>query len=158
MSQTPALTALAREGIAHRVISFEAEGHAGDYGRAAAAALDQSPAQVFKTLMVELDDGRLAVAMVPVEGRLDLKAVARVFSVRKAKMAEPRQAERATGYVVGGISPLGQKRRLPSVIDASALDFDELYVSAGRRGLEVALSPGDLIAATAAKVAPIATG
>jgi Cys-tRNA(Pro)/Cys-tRNA(Cys) deacylase len=112
------------------------------------------PARVFKTLVVEVDK-RLAVAIVPVNRSLDLKALAEALAGKRATLAELAGAERATGYVVGGISPLGQRRRLPTVVDASAKDHPTVFVSAGRRGLELELSPDDLVAATAATMAPI---
>jgi Cys-tRNA(Pro)/Cys-tRNA(Cys) deacylase len=121
----------------------------------AALALGLDPAQVFKTLLADVD-GRLVVAVVPVDRSLDLKALAAAAGGKRAVMAEPAVAERATGYVVGGISPLGQRRRLPTVVDASALGWDSVLVSAGRRGLDVELAPGDLVRLTAAVTAPVA--
>ena len=109
---------------------------------------------MFKTLLADVD-GTLTVAVVPVSGQLDLKALARAVGGRKAAMADPKAAERATGYVVGGISPLGQKRAHPTVVDATALDHPTVYVSAGRRGLEVELAPADLVRLTAAITAPV---
>lgn len=158
MAQTPAIALLEKNSIAHRVIEFSSAQHAGDYGRSAAAELGQSEQQVFKTLMVELDGKKLAVAMVPVADQLDLKAVAQAFAARKARMANPQDAQRATGYVVGGISPLGQKKRAPSVIDASALTFDEIFVSGGRRGLEIAIAPQALIDLLDTTIATIVAG
>jgi Cys-tRNA(Pro)/Cys-tRNA(Cys) deacylase len=125
------------------------------YGLAASAALGLPPERVFKTLVAEVD-GKLAVAVVPVAGSLDLKALAAAVGGKKARMAEPAGAERATGYVTGGISPLGQRRRLPVVIDASAVGFETIFCSAGRRGLEIELAPADLVRAAGASVAPIA--
>jgi len=127
------------------------------YGGEAAAAMGISPDRVFKTLLADVD-GRLTVAVVPVAGQLDLKALARAVGGRKAVMAEPRAAERATGYVVGGISPLGQRRPHPTVVDESALGFDTVFVSAGRRGLEVELAPTDLVRLTGAVTAPVGRG
>jgi Cys-tRNA(Pro)/Cys-tRNA(Cys) deacylase len=121
----------------------------------AAVALGLDPAQVFKTLLAEVD-GRLVVAVVPVDRSLDLKALAAAVAGKRAVMAEPAAAERATGYVIGGISPLGQRRRLPTVVDASALEWPTVLVSAGRRGLDVELTPGDLVRLTAAVTAPVA--
>jgi Cys-tRNA(Pro)/Cys-tRNA(Cys) deacylase len=114
------------------------------------------PGRLFKTLVVSVD-GRLAVGVVPVAGSLDLKAIAAALGGKKAAMAEPAAAERATGYVTGGISPLGHRSRLPVVVDASARDWDTVYVSAGRRGLQVSLAPDDLVRVANATVAPIAT-
>jgi Cys-tRNA(Pro)/Cys-tRNA(Cys) deacylase len=126
------------------------------FGLEAAEALGVEPARVFKTLLAEAD-GRLVVGIVPVFARLDLKALARAVGARKASMADPSVAQRATGYVVGGISPLGQKRPHPTVVDASALDHPTVLVSGGRRGLDVELAPADLVALTSAVTAPIAT-
>lgn len=112
------------------------------------------PGRVFKTLFADLD-GALVVGVVPVAGQLDLKALARALDGRKAAMADPRAAERATGYVVGGISPIGQRRTHPTVVDDTALDHETVFVSAGRRGMEVELSPAELVRMTAARVAPI---
>jgi len=125
------------------------------YGEEAAAALGVDPARIFKTL-IALVDGKLVCGVVPVAGHLDLKAIAAAVGGKRAAMAEPAAAARATGYVVGGISPLGQKTRLPVVVDASASSFPTVFVSAGRRGLQVQLAPADLLAATNAMLAPIA--
>jgi Cys-tRNA(Pro)/Cys-tRNA(Cys) deacylase len=136
-----------------RLHEFE---HAGDqrYGLEAVAALGIPAERTFKTLVVTIDGG-LAVALVPVDRSCDLKATAAALGAKRAAMADPRDAERATGYVVGGISPLGQKRRLPTVVDASATGFDTVFVSAGRRGLELEISSADLTRLTGAAVAPI---
>jgi Cys-tRNA(Pro)/Cys-tRNA(Cys) deacylase len=120
----------------------------------AATALGVDPRQVFKTLIADVD-GALTVAVVPVEGQLDLKALAAAVGGKKAAMADPAAAERATGYVVGGISPLGQRRRLATVVDSSALEFPVVLVSAGRRGVDVELAPADLVRLTGARTAPI---
>ena len=125
------------------------------YGEEAAAALGVDPMRSFKTL-IALVDGKLVCGVVPVAGHLDLKAIAAAVGGKRAAMAEPAAAARATGYVVGGISPLGQKTRLPVVVDASASSFPTVFVSAGRRGLQVQLAPADLLAATNAMLAPIA--
>jgi Cys-tRNA(Pro)/Cys-tRNA(Cys) deacylase len=158
-SATPATAALARAGVDHvlRAYAHDADAVAGglSYGLEAAAALGVDPATVYKTLLADVD-GRLTVAVVPVADRLDLKALAAAVGGKRAEMAEPAAAERATGYVVGGISPLGQRRRLPTVVDASAVGHDRVLVSAGRRGLDVELSPADLVRVTGAVVAPIA--
>jgi Cys-tRNA(Pro)/Cys-tRNA(Cys) deacylase len=146
--------ALAAAGVAHEVVAYEADAGAASYGAAAAAALGADPRVVFKTLVTEVD-GALTVAVVPVAGALDLKALAAAVGGKAAALAEPAVAERVTGYVVGGISPLGQRRRLPTVVDASALDHPAVYVSAGRRGLQVRLAPADLVRLTSATVAPI---
>jgi Cys-tRNA(Pro)/Cys-tRNA(Cys) deacylase len=151
---TPATVALVRAGIAFTVHTYEHDPAADSFGLEAATVLGLDPAQVFKTLLVSVD-GRLVVAVVPVAGRLDLKAVAAAVGGKKAVMADPAAAERATGYVVGGISPIGQKRPHPTVVDDSALAFATVYVSGGRRGLDLGLSPADLVALTSATVAPV---
>lgn len=141
---TPAIKALEKARITFEIRQYEHDDSSTSYGEEAARVLELSPAQVFKTLLAKLDDGRLAVAIVPVSGQLDLKALARAAGARKAAMANPDEAQRATGYVLGGISPLGQKKRLPTFIDSSATTQDAIHVSAGRRGLEVSLAPADL--------------
>jgi Cys-tRNA(Pro)/Cys-tRNA(Cys) deacylase len=151
---TPATVALTRAGIAFTVHPYEHDPAAGSYGAEAAAALGLDPEQVFKTLFTNVD-GRLVVGIVPVSGQLDLKAVAAAVGGKKATMADPAAAERASGYVVGGISPIGQKRLHPTVLDVSALDHARVYVSGGRRGLDLGLSPADLVAVTKATTAPI---
>ncbi len=158
MAATPAVRALERGGVAHALHPYDAE-HPSDqgHGEAAVAALGADPRQVFKTLVARVD-GALTVAVVPVAGTLDLKALAAAVGGRKAVMADPADAERATGYVLGGISPLGQKKALPTVVDDSALGFPTVMVSAGRRGLQVELPPGDLVRLTRARSAPIAKG
>jgi Cys-tRNA(Pro)/Cys-tRNA(Cys) deacylase len=125
------------------------------YGMEAAQQLGVDPRQVFKTLVADVD-GALTVAVVPVDAQLDLKALAAAAGGKRAGMADPTAAERATGYVIGGISPLGQRRRLATVIDSSALEQPTVLVSAGRRGLDVELAPADLVRLTAARTAPIA--
>ncbi|GAA1511060.1 Cys-tRNA(Pro) deacylase [Kribbella lupini] len=152
---TPATVALTKAGITFSTHSYEHDPAAKSYGLEAAEALGLKTAQVFKTLLVDVD-GKLAVGVVPVDKQLDLKAVAAALDGKKATMADPAAAERTTGYVVGGISPIGQKRRLPTVVDTTATEHDTVYVSGGRRGLDIGLSPADLIAVTAARTAPIA--
>lgn len=151
---TPATTALARAGVGFTVHEYDHDPRAASYGEEAAAALGVDAARVFKTLLADVD-GTLTVAVVPVAGQLDLKALARAVGGRRAAMADPAAAERATGYVVGGISPLGQKRAHPTVVDATALEHPTVFVSAGRRGLEVELAPADLVRLTAAVTAPV---
>ncbi|MGZ4486003.1 MAG: Cys-tRNA(Pro) deacylase [Nocardioidaceae bacterium] len=151
---TPATVALTRARIAFTVHAYEHDPAAPSYGTEAAAALGLDPEQVFKTLFTQVD-GRLVVGIVPVSGQLDLKGVAAAVGGKKAVMADPADAERATGYVVGGISPIGQRRAHPTVLDDSALSFDTVYVSGGRRGLDLGLAPSDLVAVTNATVAPI---
>lgn len=145
---------LTRLKITHKVHSYEHDPRGAAYGLEAAAALGVAAERVFKTLIADVDE-RLTVAVVPVAGSLDLKALADAAGGKRAKMAEPAEAERATGYVTGGISPLGQRRRLPVVLDASALEHETIMVSAGQRGLEIELAPADLVRAAAAVVAPI---
>lgn len=152
---TPATAALDRAGIAYQVRSYDHDPRAASYGIEAALALGVEPARVFKTLLVRVDDGLLAVGIVPVDRQLDLKAMAAAVGGKRAGMAERQVAERTTGYVVGGISPIGQKRALPTVLDGSAEQFDSVLVSGGRRGLDVELTPGDLVGLTQAVVAPI---
>jgi len=151
---TPATTELTRLGVAFGVHPYEHDPAAASYGLEAAAALSVPPGQVFKTLLVEADRG-LAVGIVPVDRSLDLKALAAALGLKKVSMADPAAAERSTGYVVGGISPIGQKARLRVVVDASAQGFDTVYVSAGKRGLQVQLTPADLAAAAGASFAAI---
>jgi Cys-tRNA(Pro)/Cys-tRNA(Cys) deacylase len=148
---------VAKRKIAHRVHEYEHDARAESYGAEAADALGVEPARVFKTLVAEVD-GALTVAVVPVTGSVDLKALAAAAGGKRAAMADPAAAERATGYVRGGISPLGQRKRLPTVVDASATSWDTVYFSAGRRGLELELAPADLIALSGATTAPIAAG
>ena len=153
---TPAVTAARRAGIDFHVLQYDAGDSGEPYGIGAARALGIAPERVFKTLVVDLSGKSLAVAIIPVAARLDLKAVASALGAKRATMAEPAAAERATGYVLGGISPLGQRRRLPFVIDESALGFDRMHVSGGRRGLEIGLAPNDLVGLVGAVVARIA--
>ncbi|RLV08295.1 Cys-tRNA(Pro) deacylase [Streptomyces griseocarneus] len=152
---TPAVVALERAGAPFTVHAYTHDPAAASYGEEAAEALGVDPRQVFKTLVAEVD-GTLTVAVVPVSGSLDLKALATAVGGKRAAMADPAAAERTTGYVRGGISPLGQRKRLPTVLDASAGAYATICVSAGRRGLEVELAPADLVALTDAVVAPIA--
>lgn len=152
---TPATALLTRQKVAHTVHSYEHDPRHTSFGLEAAEALGVPPEQVFKTLLAEVD-GNLVVGIVPVSAQLDLKALAAAVGGKRAKMADVTAAERATGYVAGGISPLGQRKRLPTVLDASAEKFDALFCSAGRRGLEIELSPADLTRLLDAKLAPIA--
>lgn len=151
---TPATVALSAAGIAFEVRAYEHDPRAASYGLEAAEALDVDPARVFKTLLASLD-GTLVVGIVPVTGQLDLKALARALGGSKAVMAEVAAAERATGYVAGGISPVGQKRRHRTVLDASALEHGTILVSGGRRGFDLELAPADLVAITGAVTATI---
>jgi Cys-tRNA(Pro)/Cys-tRNA(Cys) deacylase len=153
---TPATAALAAAGVPFTLHPYSHDPSAPSYGLEAAQVLGIDPARVFKTLMVEID-GRLAVGVVPVSGSLDLKAFAAALGSKKAAMANPAAAERRTGYVLGGISPLGQRLPSPTVIDDTALGLDTILVSGGRRGLDVELAPGDLVLLTKAITAPIST-
>ena len=149
--RTPAITAAERAGIAFRVHEYEHDPRAASFGVEAVQKLGLDPARVFKTLVADVD-GELTVAVVPVESQLDLRALG-----KRARMADPKAAERATGYVTGGISPLGQRRLLPIVLDDSALAFETIHVSAGRRGLELELAPADLLAITGGRAAAVAS-
>jgi Cys-tRNA(Pro)/Cys-tRNA(Cys) deacylase len=152
---TPATVALTRAAVPFSLQAYEHDPAAASYGLEAAAALGLPPALVFKTLLVDTGSG-LAVGVVPVSATLDLKAMAAALGVKKVAMADPAVAARVTGYVVGGISPIGQKRRLPTVLDASAATLETIYVSGGRRGLDIGVAPADLISLTGAAYGPIA--
>lgn len=152
---TPATQALTRAGIRFTVHTYDHDPGTSSYGLEAAQALDLAPATVFKTLLADVD-GDLVVGIVPVTGQLDLKALASAVGGRKAVMADPAVAERVTGFVVGGISPIGQKRRLRTVLDESATGHPTVYVSGGRRGVDVGLDPLDLARITEATLSPIA--
>ena len=152
---TPALVALQRAGIAHTVHTYDHDPTRQNYGLEAAEALALPPASVFKTLLADVD-GAPVVAIVPVTGMLDLKALASARGAKRARMLDPSVAERLTGYVVGGISPLGQRTALPTVLDSSAADHPVIYVSGGRRGLDIAVAPGDLVSLVGATYAPVA--
>jgi Cys-tRNA(Pro)/Cys-tRNA(Cys) deacylase len=144
---TPAVEAAKGAGITFELHEYEGvEVGDGDYATAVAGALDRPPGQLYKTLVAKLD-GELAVFIIPADQQLDLRAVG-----KRAELAAKAEAERATGYVVGGISPLGQRKRLPTTVDASVYEWETILVSAGRRGLQIELAPSDLIALTGAKV------
>jgi Cys-tRNA(Pro)/Cys-tRNA(Cys) deacylase len=153
---TTATIALERAKIPFVLHEYTHDPRADSFGLEASEALGVPPERLFKTLVAVVDGGPLAVGVVQVSHHLDLKALAAAVGGKKAVMAEAAAAQRATGYVVGGISPVGQKRRLPVVIDASALEFTTMFCSAGRRGLQMEIAPADLIKATGAKVADIA--
>ena len=157
MSPTPATAALDAAGVPYRCTEYELGDAEEGYGAALVAALGLDPDTVGKTLVAELDDGRHVVAVVPVSGSLDLKALARAAGAKRAAMADPAVAERLTGSVIGGISPLGHRRPLPVFVDELLCVDDEVHVSAGRRGLELSLAPDDLVRASGATVVPIAT-
>ena len=152
---TPALDLLKKVRAEYRVHSYEHDPKAASYGLEAAEKLGLEPAQVFKTLLASSEKGELLVAVVPVVGSLDLKALAHAAGVKKVEMADPAAAQRSTGYLLGGISPLGQKKRLRTFIDKSAEGFATVFVSAGRRGLEVELAPGVLAEHTQAQFAAV---
>jgi Cys-tRNA(Pro)/Cys-tRNA(Cys) deacylase len=148
---TPAVAAAKRAGIEFRLHEYAGvEAGEGDYALGVAAALGRPPAQLFKTLVASVD-GRLEVFVVPADRQLDLRAVG-----KRTALASQAEAERATGYVVGGISPLGQRRRLPTTVDEAALAWDTILVSAGKRGLQIELAPGDLVRLTGGRVASVA--
>lgn len=150
-ARTPAIAVAERAGIAHRVREYEHDPRVESYGLEAAEKLGVEPGRLFKTLVVSVD-GALTVALVPADAHLDLRALG-----KRPALADPHDAERATGYVTGGISPLGQRRRLPTIMDESALAFETVCVSAGRRGLQIELAPTDLVRLTGARIARIAS-
>ena len=154
-ASTPAVAALERAGVPFTQHPYEHDPRHPSYGLEAAEAIGLDPQQVLKTLLAQVGD-RLAVAVLPVSASLDLKALAAALGAKRASLARPQDAERATGYVVGGISPLGQRTRLATVVDESAARLDVVYVSGGRRGLDVGLAPADLVRLTGATLAPIA--
>jgi len=154
-SPTPAITALVRAGVEHRVHAYDHDPAIDAYGDEAVAAMGVEPGRVFKTLIASTGTA-LVVAVVPVPTMLDLKALATAIGAKRIEMADPAAAERSTGYLVGAISPLGQKRRLTTILDESALAFETIFCSAGRRGLEVELAPRALIDVTGGAAARIA--
>jgi Cys-tRNA(Pro)/Cys-tRNA(Cys) deacylase len=147
--RTPAIVAVERAGVVFWVHEYAHDPNVASYGLEAADRLGVDPTRIFKTLVADVD-GTLTVAIVPVESQLDLRALG-----KRAGLADVKLAERTTGYVAGGISPLGQRKRLPTIVDASALASETIFVSAGRRGLELELAPTDLVRLTEAAVAPI---
>jgi len=152
---TPGINLARKQKIAHTVHEYTHDPDSESYGQEAADKLGVPASRVFKTLVVSLDNKTLAVAVLPVSGMLSMKQIARAAGAKKATMAAPADVERATGYVLGGVSPLGQKKRLKTIIDVSAADYDTVYISAGRRGLEIELSPDDLKSLTNAVLAEI---
>ncbi len=153
---TPATVALTKAGVAFTLHPYDRHPDAAGFGDEAADALGVSRDRIFKTLVVDLGP-ELVVAVVPVARQLDLKALAAALRAKKAALADPEAAERSSGYVLGGISPLGQRTRLRTVVDTSALDFDLVLVSAGKRGLQVELAPADLLGVTGAVTAPLSS-
>ena len=153
---TPALDLLKKLRAEHHIHCYEHDPKAASYGLEAAEKLNLEPVRVFKTLLASSEKGELLVAVVPVIGSLDLKGLAHAAGVKKCEMADPAAAQRSTGYLLGGISPLGQKKRLRTFIDQSAQSFETIFVSAGRRGLEVELAAAVLAEHTQAKFAAIA--
>jgi len=153
---TPATTALDKAGVSYTLHTYAHESRADSYGNEAAQLLGIDPHRIFKTLIAAVDS-RLVCAVVPVASRLNLKALAAAVGGRRADLADPAKAQRATGYVLGGISPLGHKTRIPVVLDSSAAAFDTVFVSAGKRGLQVELAPADLERLSGASTALIAT-
>ena len=152
---TPATVALTAAGILFTPHAYQHDAANTNFGLEAASALGLDPEQVFKTLLADVD-GALVVAIVPVTGKLDLKALAAAVGGKKAEMADPKLAERKTGYVVGGISPIGQKTRHTTVLDETAELFDTIFVSGGKRGFDIELTPADLLAVTSGSIAAIA--
>lgn len=157
---TPAVNCAKKAKIHYQTHSYQHDPNAASYGEEAAQALGIDPQRVFKTLLVSLDGNpkKLAVGVVPVSGTLDLKAIGASLKSKKVAMADPAEAQRATGYLLGGISPLGQKKRLPLVLDQSADAFETIYVSGGKRGLEIELAPADLLQLTSGQYGDIGRG
>lgn len=152
---TRATQLLASLGIAHTIHRYSHEPARSSYGQEASEALGVPPERVFKTLIAEVD-GQLTVAVVPVSGSLDIKALAVAAGGKKAAMADPALAEKASGYVTGGIAPIGLRRQLPVVVDETVLSYPTVFCSAGQRGMQIELTPADLVAAAGAQIAPIA--
>ena len=154
---TPAIAAVDAAGIGYTLHTYEVDPAQEDYGVAVAHALGVDPGRVYKTLVAKVDASELVCAVIPVERRLDPKALARAAGGRQAALADRHEAERRTGYVRGGISPLGQRQQLPVIVDQSALELPTIYISAGKRGLQLELAPGDLTRLTGASVARVAS-
>lgn len=147
---TPAIQQVKKNKIPFVLHGYDHDPSVRAYGEEAVQKLGVAPGHLFKTLVVSMDSKGLAVGVVPVSGQLDLKAIAKALGAKKVAMADKHQAERSTGYITGGMSPLGQKKQLPTIIDASAVDLERIFVSAGRRGLQICLSPQDLVRLTRA--------
>ncbi|WP_298451294.1 Cys-tRNA(Pro) deacylase [uncultured Marinobacter sp.] len=152
---TPGIEAASKAGVFHTIHEYVHDPSSAGYGTEAADKLGVDPARIFKTLVVAVDGKYLAVGVVPVTSMLSMKLIAKAVGGKKAVMADPQEVQRRTGYVLGGVSPLGQKNRLKTFIDASAEVFETVYVSAGRRGLEIELSPADLASLTGGKLVPL---
>ena len=152
---TPAINLLIKQKLAHEVLQYEHDASAESFGLEAAEKLNLAPNLVYKTLVVKLDSQTLCVAILPVERMLSMKLLAKAAGAKKAQMADKAEVERVTGYVLGGVSPLGQKKRLMTVIDESAQKLTNMYVSAGKRGLEINLAPQALIQLLSARFAPL---
>lgn len=152
---TPAINLLRKRKIDHSIHEYLHDASSESFGLEAAEKLGINPQRVFKTLVVNLDKGQMAVGIVPVSSMLNMKRMAKACGAKKATMASPVEVERATGYVLGGVSPVGQKKRLKTIIDDSATDFDTVFVSAGKRGMDIELKPGDLSRLLSASYAEI---
>jgi Cys-tRNA(Pro)/Cys-tRNA(Cys) deacylase len=149
---TPAVRSMEQAGLRFQLLEYDYDRSAHEIGLQAAQALGRPPSTVFKTLVVALDSGELICAIIPSDARLNLKAIALAAGAKKAELSDPKKAERTTGYIVGGISPLGQRKRLRTFIDASAVALNEIVVNGGRRGLQIVVRPADLILVTSAVV------
>lgn len=152
---TPAIDLAKKQGIHYQVHQYQHDAAAASYGLEAVEKLNLNPEQVFKTLVVQLDNKQLAVAVLPVSNQLSMKNIAKALGAKKAEMANAQDVMRSTGYVLGGVSPLGQKKRLPTVIDSSAQQFNSIFISAGKRGLEIELAAADLAELLGASFAAI---
>ncbi len=152
---TPGINAAKKAKVSHRIHEYHHDPASESFGTEAAEKMGVDPARVFKTLVVAIDGKDLAVGVVPVTAMLSMKLVAKAAGGKKATMADKQDVQRSTGYVLGGVSPLGQKKRLRTFIDDSAQRFDTIYISAGRRGLEIELSPEDLAKLTTAQFSPL---
>ncbi|MBW8186068.1 Cys-tRNA(Pro) deacylase [Shewanella nanhaiensis] len=152
---TPAINSLKRAKQAYRILEYHHDANAGAYGIEAATKLSLDPSLVFKTLVAKLDNEKLVVAIIPVAEKLNMKLLAKAAGVKKAAMASAQEVERSTGYVLGGVSPLGQKRPLATFIDISAESLEQIYVSGGKRGLDIELTPASLQQLTKANFTPL---
>ena len=152
---TPAINIAKKHKVPHSIHEYPHDESTGSYGLEAAKKMGVAEARVFKTLVVELDNKELAVGVIPVASMLSMKLMAKTVGAKKATMADKSDVERSTGYVLGGVSPLGQKKRLKTTVDASAKNYSTIYISAGRRGLEIELSPDNLMTLTGGLLAEI---